>query len=175
MMPQKKTVYIRFFSNVNNESINALIKAVDVKLKEGANHFIILISSNGGNVFHGLSAYNYLVGIPAEVTTHNFGTVDSIAAVLYCAGSKRYSVPHARFILHSVASSFQQGVILEEKQLDERLKGLRIDTENIAKVIAATTKKTKEAVIQAMAERTALNPEQAVEFGLVHQIKSPLI
>jgi ATP-dependent protease ClpP protease subunit len=35
-------------------------------------------------VFHGLTAYNYLKGIPATVTTHNIGSVDSIGVALYC-------------------------------------------------------------------------------------------
>lgn len=175
MSVSKRTVYIRFFSGVNAHSINNLISIVDQKLKEGVNEFVILISSGGGTVFHGLSAYNYLVGIPAKIITHNFGTVDSIACVLFCAGSTRYSVPHARFLLHGVATSFPQGASLEEPQLEERLKGLKIDIENIAKVIGATTNKTKEQIVKALLERTTLNPEQAKEFGLVHEIKASLI
>ncbi len=107
--------------------------------------------------------------------THNFGTVDSITCVLFCAGSKRYSVPHARFLLHGVSANFPQGASLEEKQLEERLNGLKIDIENIAKVMASATNKSKEEIIKAMGERTTLNPEQAKEFGLVHEIKTPLI
>jgi len=63
---------------------------------------------------------------------------------------------------------------LEEKQLEERLKGLRIDIENIAKVIAANTGKSTEEVTNAMLERTTLNPEEAQSWGLVHEIKSQL-
>jgi len=63
---------------------------------------------------------------------------------------------------------------LEEKQLEERLKGLRIDIENIAKVIAANTGKSTGEVTDAMLERTTLNPEEAQAWGLVHEIKSQL-
>jgi ATP-dependent protease ClpP protease subunit len=173
-MSVKKTVYIRFFAAVNSASINTLISTIDQKLKEGTERFVILISSSGGTVFHGLSAYNYLVGVPAEIITHNFGSVDSIACVLFCAGSKRYSVPHARFLLHGVAMSFPQGGSLEEKQLEERLKGLKLDIENIARIIAAATNKSKDEIVQAMLDRTTLNPDQAKEFGLVHEIKTSL-
>ncbi len=152
-----------------------MIATIDQKLREATERFIILISSSGGTVFHGLSAYNYLKGIPVEIITHNFGTVDSIACVLFCAGSKRYSVPHARFLLHGVSYNFAQGERLEEKQLEERLKGLRLDIENIARVIAANTNKNEEEIIQAMLDRATLNPEQAKEFGLVHEIKAQLL
>lgn len=59
-------------------------------------------------------------------------------------------------------------------QLEERLKGLAIDIENIAKVIAANTNKTEADIINAMHERTTLNPEEAKSWKLVHEIKSEL-
>ncbi len=168
-----KPVVIKFFAPVIDVTINALMDAIDKKMKEGINQFIILISSPGGSVLHGLSAYNYLKGLPVTITTHNFGSVDSIGVVLFCGGSKRLSVPQARFLLHGVSARFQNES-LEEKQLEERLKGLKIDIENIAKVIAANTGKTVEDVTQAILERTILNPDEAMTWGLVHEIKSEL-
>ena len=169
-----KPIVIRFFAPVVDVTVNALMSAIDQRMKQGVRDFIILISSPGGSVIHGLSAYNYLKGLPATITTHNFGSVDSIGIVLYCAGSKRLSVPQARFVLHGVNAQFAGNQSLEEKQLEERLKGLRIDIENIAKVIAANTGKSVEDVVDAMLERTTLNPEEAKSWGLVNEIKSQL-
>lgn len=167
-------VVIRFFAPVNDATINALLNAIDQKMKEGHKSFVLLISSPGGTVFHGLSAYNYLKGIPADITTHNFGSVDSIGVVLYCAGKRRLCVPTARFLLHGVSAPFPQPTSLEEKQLEERLKSLQIDLQNIAKVIALTTGKPQGEIMQAMNNRTALNPEEAKSWGLVHEIKADL-
>jgi len=169
-----KPVVIKFFAPVIDATVDALMNAIDQKMKQGVRDFIILISSPGGSVFHGLSAYNYLKGLPAKITTHNFGSVDSMGIVLYCAGSRRLSVPQARFLLHGVNAQFAQKQSLEEKQLEERLKGLKIDIENIAKVIAANTGKSVKDVTNAMLERTTLNPEEAQSWGLVHEIKSQL-
>lgn len=171
-MPIKPTV-IKFFAPVNELTINALMNAIDQKMKQGVTQFIVLISSPGGTVFHGLSAYNYLKGLPVTVTTHNFGSVDSIGVVLFCGGSRRFSVPQARFLLHGVSVGFTNER-LEEKQLEERLKGLKIDIENIAKVIAMNTGKTVQEVTDAMLARTTLNPDEAKAWGLVHEIKSEL-
>ncbi len=169
------SAYIKFFAGVNEASVNALMSAVEQKLREGANEIVLLISSPGGSVFHGLSAYNFLKGIPAHVVTHNFGSVDSMGVVLLCAGDRRLSVPHARFLLHAVSAAFPQPASLEEQQLEERLKGLRIDIENIAGVIAATTGRSEEQVTKDMLNRTTLNPEQAVQYGLIHEIKEELL
>jgi len=169
-----KPVVIKFFAPVIDATVNALMNAVDQKVGQGAKEFVLVISSPGGSVFHGLSAYNYLKGLPVEITTHNFGSVDSIGIVLYCAGSRRLSVPQARFLLHGVSAQFRGEQNLEEGQLEERLKGLKIDVENIAKVIAANTNKSVKEIIAAMHERTTLNPEEAKSWGLVHGIKSEL-
>jgi len=168
-----KAVVIKFFAPVIDVTINALMDAIDQKMKQGVTEFILLISSPGGSVFHGLSGYNYLKGLPVSITTHNFGSVDSMGIVLFCGGRKRLSVPQARFLLHAVSSGFKNER-LEEKQLEERLKGLKIDIENIAKVIAANTGKNVQDVTNAMLERTTLNPDEAKAWGLVHDIKSEL-
>jgi len=171
-MPRKPTV-IKFFAPVIDITINALMSAIDKGMAQGVTEFIILISCPGGSVFHGLSAYNYLKGLPVSITTHNFGSVDSIGVVLFCGGGKRLSVPQARFLLHGVGAGFRNER-LEESQLEERLKGLKIDMENIAKVIAANTSKAVDGVTKAILERTTLNPEEAKAWGLVHDIKSEL-
>ncbi|MBA7589756.1 hypothetical protein ES708_31845 [subsurface metagenome] len=54
------------------------------------------------------------------------------------------------------------------------MKGLKIDIENISKVIAENTGKSVEDVTNAMLERTTLNPDEAKSWGLVHEIKSDL-
>jgi ATP-dependent protease ClpP protease subunit len=172
--PEIPTTYIKFFASVNAQTVGRLLQVVTEGLRTGSKRFVILISSPGGSVFHGLSAHNFLKGIPAEVITHNFGSVDSIGVVLYCAGSTRLSVPHARFLLHGVSLQFPQGASLEEPQLVERLKGLLIDVENIAGVVAATCEKEEAEIKAKMLDRTTLSPEEAQEWGLVHEIRESL-
>ncbi len=168
------TFYVRFFALISQDSVSMLMQIVDQKLAAGAKKLGLLISTPGGNVFNGLSAYNYLRGCPLEITTHNFGSADSIGVVLFCAGSRRLSVPHARFLLHGVTIGFQNHARLEEKQLEERLKSLHIDTGNIARVIADATGKDPKQIHTDMLDRTALYPEEAIEYGLVDEIRSEL-
>ncbi len=173
-MPSNEKFYIKFFAPIIPETVAALMKIVDDKIRAGKKELGLLISTPGGDVFHGLSAYNFLKGAPIIVTTHNFGSADSIGAVLFCAGEKRYSVPQARFLIHGVVCNFPGPVSLEEKQLEERLKGLKIDMGNIARVIAATTGKDHNKIIKDMINRTTLYPEEAIKYGLVHEIKTKL-
>lgn len=169
------TFAIKFFAPVNEKSANALMSVIDQAVNQGVKDITLLISTPGGSVFHGISIYNYLRGLPLErLVTHNFGSVDSIGVVMYCAGRERYSSPQARFLLHGVSASFLGNQSLEEPQLEERLKGLKIDIENIAKVVSENVKKSVEEVTETMIKRTTLNPEQAKEWGLVHKIQTEI-
>jgi len=169
-----ETVYIKFFAQVNGASANALMNAIDQQIAKGKKKIVLLISTPGGQVFHGISIYNFLKGIPVEIETHNFGSIDSIGNIIYVAGSKRFSVPDARFLMHPVSMNFGQNTSLEEKQLEEKLKSLKIDEQNIAKIIGKEVSKTTEVIENDMRERTTLTPDGAKEYGLVHEIKSEL-
>ncbi len=170
-----KEIYIRFIAPVVPETTDQLFQFVDNALRNKYKRINLLLSSPGGSVFHGLSIYNFLKGIPVEIFTYNFGTVDSIGIVIYSAGQKRFSVPHARFLIHGVRFNFSGNASFDDKQIEEHLKSLRIDQENIARVIADTTGKPLHKIEEDMNNRTTLNPSQAKDYGLVHEIKSELL
>jgi ATP-dependent Clp protease protease subunit len=166
--------YVKFLAPVTAESVNALMQSVDRKIAQGAKQMSLLISTPGGDVFQGLSAYNYLKGVPLEISTQNFGSVDSIGVVLYCAGTRRWCVPQARFLLHGVMANFPGPVSLEERQLEERLKGLQLDMGSIARIVANATARDPQMVIRDMRNHLTLTGEEAVSYGLVHEIRSEL-
>ena len=173
-MSANDTVYIKFFAQVNGNSANALMGAIDQQIEQGKKKIILLISTPGGTVFHGISIYNYLKGIPIEIETHNFGSIDSIGNIIFVAGEKRFSVPNARFLIHPVSITFGQNIAMEEKKIEETLKSLQIDESNIAKIIARELSKQPKEILSALVNRTTLNPEEAKKFGLIHEIKSEL-
>lgn len=166
--------YIRFMAPVIPQTANNLLRVIDQKIASGAQRIHLMISSPGGSVFHGLSIHNYLKGAPVEVITYNFGSVDSIGVVMFCAGDRRLCVPNARFLIHGVSMQFGANITLEEKGLDEKLKALKIDYQNIANVIAETCGKSKNTVMRNMNSRTTLNPQEALRYGLVHEIRASL-
>ena len=169
-----KEAYIRFMAPIIPQTTNALFQIIDGKLKQKVERLHVMISSPGGSVFHGLSVHNFLKGSPIEIYTYNFASVDSIGVVMFCAGDRRFSVPHARFLIHGVQINFQGNLSLDEKGLEEKLKGLQIDYQNIARVIADTTQKPAHKVQEDMNNRTTLTPQEAKDYGLVHEIKSDL-
>ena len=152
-----------------------LFQVVDHALQTKIQCLHLLLSSPGGSVFHGLSVYNFLRGAPFDTHTYNFGSVDSIGVVMFCAGTRRISVPHARFLIHPVQFRIQSQAAFDEKQLEEHLKGLKIDQQNIARVIADTTGKPLHKIEEDMIGRTTLTPDEAKDYGLVHDVTSALL
>jgi len=130
--------YIKFYAAVTQNTVVQLQKVIDQLLLKGVKSIHLLLSTPGGNVHDGISAYNLLKGLPIEVSTYNFGSVDSIGVVMFCAGTNRYSVPHARFLLHPVSMHVNHGQTMDEPAIEEKLKLLQADQLNIAKVIAST-------------------------------------
>ena len=165
---------IKFFAPVNEASIQKLMTAIDEKVAAGAQRLTLLIATTGGSVFHGMAAYNYLKGLPLHITTHNFGSVDSIGVPMYCGGKLRLCVPQARFLLHPVTMNFSAGAVFEEAQLIEKLKSMRVDSDNFAAVVAANTGRKPRQILAAMRSRTSLDPDDAREWGLVHEIRQEL-
>ena len=170
----QQTVYIRYFGPVDDERVKKLMAALEQKLKEGIDRFVILISSPGGSVFQGISAYNFLKGIPAEILTCNFGSTDSSAICLFCAGSTRFCVPHGRFLIHGLGFDVSAGTRFDEKSLSEHITRLKNERETICRIIADNTGKKLEDVEQDMFTGITLTAEQAKDYGLVHEIKSQL-
>lgn len=166
--------WIRFMATASPQSVTTLFKTIDQAINEKHDHIHLMLSSPGGSVFHGLSAHNYLRGLGIPITTYNFGLVDSIGVILFCSGEERVCVPHARFLIHQVTTQFQAGIALDEKGIEEVGKGIRIDTENIARVISDCTGKNLDGVEKAMSDRTTLNPMQAKEYGLVTKIQKDM-
>jgi ATP-dependent Clp protease, protease subunit len=168
-------VYIKFYATVNPMTVIQLQQQIEGALLRGMKTLHLLLSTPGGSVHDGISIHNLLKGLPIEVSTYNFGSVDSIGVVMFCAGRNRFSVPHARFLIHPVSLQMIGAQSMDEPSIEEKLKVLKSDQTNIAKVIASTINKPVEVVQQMILSRTTLEPEKALEEGLVTEIKSSLV
>jgi ATP-dependent Clp protease protease subunit len=173
-MTDKVTVYIKFSDYIDTNSVEKMTQLVLEQLSQGVERFVFLMSSPGGHVIAGISAYNFLMGIPAEVITHNYGSVDSIATVLFCAGSKRLCVPYASFTIHGVTLEIKSQTKYNEKKLGEHIASLRTDREIMSRVISGATGMSFSQVDHDILEGIVLNSKQALEYGLVNEIKKEL-
>ena len=62
----------------------------------------LYINSPGGSVSAGMAIYDTMQFVPNDVATYSLGLAASMGQFLLCAGAsgKRYSLPHARIMMH---------------------------------------------------------------------------
>jgi ATP-dependent protease ClpP protease subunit len=171
-----KTAVIKFVGDVNPPTISALLQAVDSQYKIGIRKFVILISSNGGDVLSGFMAYSYLKGMPIEVTTFNVGNVDSAAGILFCAGTKRYAVPDSRFLIHevSMAGVANGQFSIDLPSLEAQVSMLKSQEQTIAKILATTVGKPQAEAEERIHAQKSVSAEEAKQWGLVQDIRTQL-
>lgn len=173
-----KPFYMNLQANISPDAAAKLIAAVEDSLRKGMTELHLLIASPGGGVDPGMAIFNFLKGIPARIITYNYGSVDSVASVIYCAGSRRMAAPHCKFLIHNVTWGWgpaPQGLSVSEGQLQEALNQVVVLRKNIASVIGEATGKTLDAVASDMTRSLTLNATEAKEYGLVHEIATSLL
>src|SRR5690349_3390933 len=114
-------IQITLTGNVNQQTITELMAQVTQRVNQGSRSLLLAMSTPGGQVYWGVTAYNFLRGLGIEIITHNIGQVDSIGGTLYCAGDRRLSVGQGRFLIHSIAMNYGAGANVPEKQLRDTL------------------------------------------------------
>jgi len=158
---------------IGPQTVPVLIQSVSDRVGKGARSVLLAISSPGGNIYWGVTAYNFLRGLGIEVITHNVGQVDSVAAVIYCAGDRRLSVPDARFVIHGVSMTFQgTDLVVSEKDLRSRITMLERDRDTIATILATRTGKPLNDVKTDMLNERIMASPEAQTYGFVTEVTS---
>src|SRR6266516_8125477 len=102
-------IQILFTAEVNQESVTWLMNEVTDRVGKGSRSLLLALSTPGGGVNWGVTAYGLLRGIGIELVTHNIGQIDSIGCPIYAAGDKRLCMSQGRFLIHSVYWNFGPG------------------------------------------------------------------
>ena len=171
-----KPYQINWVIQVDSNSVNQLIQVVNSQVRLGRKNFIILISSQGGEVLSGLAAYNYLHGLNVNITTFNMGQVDSAANLIFCAGNHRYALPDSRFLLHSSFNLMAPGAVLNAEILDGQYQQVQSMNKLMSDVLnTATNNKHVEEIEAAIRGQKILTPSEAKEWGIIDEERKNFI
>jgi len=93
-----------------------------------------------------------LRALPVDLVTHNTGSIDSMATVIFLAGSKRFAAKHSAFLFHGVAWNFAPGVPVSFTRPQEVVSRFKGEEARMAGIIAERTKRTEEEIRSLLAQ-----------------------
>jgi ATP-dependent Clp protease protease subunit len=168
------TQYIVFTADVQAVQAGKL-RAALTQASNARNDIYLIISSGGGNVFEGLSLAAFMKTLPVQITTHNIGQIDSIASVIFAAGSKRCANSHASFMFHGVSMHYDK-MDLIESQLQEQYFQVKRLRENIAVAFANYTGlNIGDAEALMVSGATILSAQEALSKTIIHEVRDATI
>jgi ATP-dependent Clp protease protease subunit len=129
-------------------------------------HFYI--NSPGGMVTAGLAIYDTIQYIKPKVETLCMGQAASMAAILLASGQKgkRFSLPHARIMLHQPMGGFQGQATDVDIQAKEILR-LR---EDLNQILVTHTGRPVEQIQRDTDRDFYMSGVQAKEYGLIDEV-----
>ncbi len=161
--------YVNFHAAINPFTAQNLMTAISQKLAAGTDEFYFLLSTPGGEVASGITLYNFLRGVPAALTMHNIGNVDSIGNAMFLAADTRLACQHSTFMFHGVGFD-ARSLRLEEKNTRQFLRGILADQARIGAILTLRANINTSRTRQLFREATTKNAREALALGLIQQI-----
>lgn len=156
---------------INDQIANLIIAQLLFLDREDPDKDINLyIHSPGGIISAGLAIYDTMQLIRPEISTIVVGMAASMATVLLCAGAKgkRFALPNATIHMHQAVGGAQgqaSDIAIAAKEI-MRLQDL------IRNIISKHTGQPLDKITHDTDRDFYLNPQQAVEYGLIDEILS---
>ena len=156
---------------INDQVANVIVAQLLYLEREDPDKDISLyIHSPGGMISAGLAIYDTMQLIRAPVSTICIGIAASMATVLLCAGAKgkRYALPNSTVHLHQAYGGAQGQAADVEIAAREIMRMQDL----IRSILVKHTGQPIEKITHDTDRDFYLNPEQAVEYGIVDKVLS---
>lgn len=167
------THYFHFYGPVTMVSFRSLM---DILLQATAQHgcqkAVLCISSEGGDLNSGFTAYNFLRALKVDLTAINTGTVESIAVPIFLAADHRLVLNNSRFLLHSFHWNFLNAPV-DHTRLAEHSDSLQFDAKRYAEIFQERTNGADDPINIAdclNGPARILDASASISTGLAHQI-----
>ena len=167
MMFQRREVWLT--GEITSEVADAVISQIlHLDAEDPDAEITMYIDSPGGSVTAGLSIYDVMQAVSADIHTVCIGTAASMAAVLFAAGDRREILRHGEVMIHDpLVSGGISGSALTVQDKSNRLMEKR---KVLSSILAEHTGKSVKQIYKVTAKDTYFGAEEAVAFGLADSI-----
>jgi ATP-dependent Clp protease protease subunit len=158
-------------SEVNDEVANYLTaQMLYLEGEDPEKDIWLYINSPGGSVTAGMAIYDTMQFIQPDVATICMGLAASMGQFLLCSGApgKRFSLPHARIMMHQPSGGLQGQASDIAIQAEQIIFIKRLMAEKIAEHTGQTVEQ-----VEADSERDRwFTAEQAKEYGIIDHVRA---
>jgi len=168
-----KKATINLIGNVGSSPFDDIsLRSVMLQIEnvKDADEILININSPGGEVTEGFAIYNYLTGLPYNITTRGVGLVASIATVVFLAGKKRELYDNTQFLIHNPWTYGEGDAATLEKKAEE----LRSIENQLIDFYASHTGVEKTTLQELMNEDKMIGSDMAKDLNFATDILSPV-
>ena len=156
---------------INDQVANVIVAQLLYLEREDPDKDISLyIHCPGGIISAGLAIYDTMQLIRPDVSTICVGLAASMGTVLLCAGAKgkRYALPNSTIHMHQAFGGAQG----QAADIEIAAREIMRIQEIIRGILATHTNQPLEKIVHDTDRDFYLNPQQAVEYGIVDEILS---
>ena len=154
---------------INDQVANVVVAQLLYLEREDPDKDISLyVHCPGGIISAGLAIYDTMQLIRCDVSTICVGLAASMGTVLLCAGAKgkRFALPNSTIHMHQAFGGAQG----QAADIEIAAREIMRIQEIIRNILAKHTGQTLEKIIHDTDRDFYLNPEQAVEYGIVDEV-----
>ena len=128
----------------------------------------LYINSPGGVVNSGLAIYDTMQYVRCDVATICMGQAASMGAFLLAAGAKgkRYSLPHARILIHQPLGGFQG----QATDIDIHAKEILKTRDNLNELLQKHTGQPLDRIRNDTERDYFMGPVEAKEYGIIDDV-----
>jgi ATP-dependent Clp protease protease subunit len=128
----------------------------------------LYINSPGGVVTAGLSIYDTMQFIKADVSTMCLGQAASMGSLLLAGGTKgkRYCLPHSRIMIHQPSGGFQG----QATDIDIHAREILKIRERLNQIMAKHTGQPVERIERDMERDNFMDADAALAYGIVDKV-----
>jgi ATP-dependent Clp protease, protease subunit len=156
-------------TQVNDEIANIIIAQLLFLESEDPDKDIMLyINSPGGHVTAGLAIYDTMQYVRCDVQTICMGQAASMGAFLLAAGAKgkRFSLPHARILIHQPLGGFQG----QATEIDIHAREILKTRDNLNELLARHTGQPLDRIRNDTERDYFMGPTEAKSYGLIDDV-----
>lgn len=135
----------------------------EVKALKNIETINLRINSNGGNVFDGITIYNYLKSHQARIEVDIDGLAASIASIIAMAGDERRIADNAWLMIHD-PWVMTVGNAKELRETADKMDGIR---DSLLDTYMKVSTLESDKVSKMMEEETWINANDALDWGFV--------